>query len=84
MKILAVSCALVVLAAGSAWAEQTKASGTITDLDSGKHQLVLSDGQTYTLPANFKADGFKVGDRVAVVADKQDGANIVQQVAKAN
>lgn len=67
--------------AGSALAIPENASGTITAIDRGKHQLTLSDGQTYAIPDNIKSDGFKVGDRVAMNVEKQDGANIVQSIA---
>jgi Cu/Ag efflux protein CusF len=67
---------------GSALAVPENATGTITAIDSGKHQITLSDGQTYAIPDNIKSEGFKVGDKVAVIVEKQDGANIVQSISR--
>lgn len=84
MKTLLVSATagFLALAAQAAFADETRITGTITSLDSGKHQIVLSDGQTYTLPADMQAGGFQVGDHVVITAEKKDGANMVQQIAK--
>ena len=85
MKMLLVPALVGVLSvpalAQSPGAENTQISGTITQIDSGKHQLTLSDGQSYTLPADMKTSTLKVGDKVAIAAQKQDGANIVRRIA---
>ena len=83
MKMLLVPVLVAVLAAPACAAEQSQVSGTITQLDSGKHQITLSDGVTYNLPADMQAPTLKVGDRVTVTAEKQDGASVVQKLAKA-
>jgi hypothetical protein len=49
--------------------EPSQVSGTITQMDSGKRLITLSDGQTYALPQNLQLE-------------KQDGANLVQRIAR--
>jgi Cu/Ag efflux protein CusF len=72
------------LAAAPAFAaeQQSQVSGTITQLDSGKHQITLTDGVTYNLPADMQVPTLKVGDRVTITAEKQDGASVVQRIAR--
>jgi hypothetical protein len=62
--------------------EPSQVSGTITQMDNGKRLFTLSDGQTYTLPQNMQAPTLKVGDRITVASEKQDGANVVQRIAR--
>jgi len=80
--LLAVATAVLVLGTGAALAAPANVSGTITSLDKGKHQLVLDDGQTYSLQADIKADNLAVGDRVTVSSEKKDGANVVASIVK--
>ena len=83
MKIFLVPAFAAILGLSPAFAaEQSQVSGTVTQLDSGKHQITLSDGQTYNLPADMQVPTLKVGDRVNITAEKQDGANVVQQIAR--
>ena len=67
--------------AGSALAVPDRVNGTITNIDLGKHEIVLSDGQSYTVPPNIKVDGLVKGARVAIVSEKLDGANVVQSIS---
>jgi hypothetical protein len=62
--------------------EPSQVSGTITQMDSGKRLITLSDGQTYALPQNLQLPALKVGDRVTIASEKQDGANLVQRIAR--
>ena len=56
-----------VLAMGSAsFAAGTAASGVIKSLDAKAMTVTLEDGSVYTLPAGFKIDGFKAGEKVAL------------------
>ena len=83
MKMLLVPVLAALLVVGPAFAaEQSQVSGTITQMDSGKHQITLSDGVTYNLPADMQAQNLKVGDRVTITAEKQDGASVVQRLAR--
>lgn len=40
--------------------------GTIKTLDLAKHELMLTDGSSYTLPEGFDAAGLKAGVKVVV------------------
>ncbi len=51
-------------------ASQTE-TGTIKALDQAKHQLTLATGAQFVLPSSWHANGFKVGDRVKVIYEKQ-------------
>ena len=73
---------ILVLGTGAGLAAPTSVNGTITSRDKGKHQLVLDDGQTYSLQADIKADNLAVGDRVTVSSEQKDGANVVASIAK--
>lgn len=70
------------LGTGAVLAVPTNVSGTITSLDKGKHQLVLDDGQTYSLQADIKADTLAVGDKVTVSSEMKDGVNVVASISR--
>ena len=56
-----------VLAMGSAsFAAGTAASGVIKALDAKAMTVTLEDGSVYSLPAGFKLDGFKAGEKVSL------------------
>lgn len=83
MKILIpATAALLLLGTAAGQAAWTEVSGTITSLDKGKHQLVLNDGQTYSLQPDVKADDLTVGARVTVSTEKQDGVNMVRSIRR--
>jgi len=63
-------------------AAQTE-NGAIKVLDSAKHQLTLADGKMFELPATWNATGFKVGDKVKVTYDTQNGKMVASAVAHA-
>ncbi|MGB4828816.1 MAG: DUF1344 domain-containing protein [Paracoccaceae bacterium] len=60
------------LAASAAFAAASDVTGTIKTIDPAAHTVTLSDGITYTLAADFKAAGFKVGEKV-VLSWEMDG-----------
>jgi|APTNR8051073442_1049403.scaffolds.fasta_scaffold56887_1 Ni/Co efflux regulator RcnB len=49
-----------------AFAATQNATGTIKSIDAKTHTLILADGSSYVLPANFKAENFKPGQKVHV------------------
>jgi hypothetical protein len=79
---LTLAASILLLGTGAGLAVPANITGTITSLDKGKHQVVLDDGQTYSLQADIKADNLAVGDRVTVSSEKKDGANVVASIAK--
>ena len=74
-QFLAIATAASMIAASVAMAAPTTTDGTIKALDMTKHSITLVDGTAYTLPANFKDPGLKVGDKVAVMWDKKGSVN---------
>ena len=82
IRIVVAATFLALAGTTAALAENVQVKGAVTNLDSGKHQVTLSDGQTYVMPENLKADGLKVGDKVTITAEKQDGANIVKTLSR--
>jgi hypothetical protein len=81
-SLLTLAASILLLGTGAGLAAPANITGTITSLDKGKHQVVLDDGQTYSLQADIKADNLAVGDRVTVSSEKKDGANVVASIAK--
>ncbi len=81
-SLFSLVASILVLGTGVGLAAPTSVNGTITNLDKGKHQLVLYNGQTYSLQADIKADNLAVGDRVTVSSEQKDGANVVASIAK--
>lgn len=51
---------------GAAFAAATDTAGTIKSIDAKALTVTLQDGTTYQLPAGFKLDAFKVGEKVSV------------------
>lgn len=71
--------AAVLALAPVAFAAQTT-SGSIKSLDMKTHTLTLDNGTTYYLPATFKEQGLKVGEKVSVQWDMKDGKHQAQSV----
>ncbi|MDX1488855.1 MAG: DUF1344 domain-containing protein [Acidiferrobacterales bacterium] len=75
--------AAVLATAGAALASE-QATGTVKSWDSATHMLIFDNGISYQLPASFKANSFKKGEKVHVSYDMKDGkrmateANIVK------
>lgn len=84
----AIAAALSLAAAPIAFAAQTKAmtpqsktmaanwrttTGTVSAFDASAHMLKLKDGTSYMLPASFKDPGIKVGGKVRVSWNMENG-----------
>lgn len=65
-KILPLVLIAGVAFGGAAFAAGTDTAGTIKAIDAKAMTVTLADGTTYHLPAGFKLDGFKVGEKVDV------------------
>jgi len=57
--------------------------GPIKMIDTTKHQLTLTDGKTFVLPANF-SETFKIGDKVKVTYTMKGGKMMASDVVKAS
>lgn len=79
-KLIVPVLGLMVLASPSwAWSQVT---GNITNIDSSKRQIVLDNGQTYSLQSKVKMSSLAVGDKVSLNSEKKAGQNIVNKVTK--
>ncbi len=85
MRKSLVSAALAAsLISSVAFAATQTADGSIKTLDITKHQMTLSDGKNFELPAAWKGTGFKVGDKVKVTYQAQNGKMMVSAVTHAS
>lgn len=88
-KTLALASTIVIVMATSTLADET--IGTITALDNAAGQVTLDDGHTYALGEPECSDEplcdlefFKVGDRVRIVWETQQGARVATEMAVAD
>lgn len=72
-SVVSLSLASLALLAGTALAAATSATGTISSLDPSKHQLQLSTGQTFEVPAAWDFNKYKVGEKIRVSYLKKNG-----------
>ena len=83
-KIVAAVLVTAVMSMGSAvLAAGTAASGTIKALDAKAMTVTMEDGSVYTLPAGFKIDGFKVGEKVTLTWEKKGTAKDIDTMVAA-
>jgi Cu/Ag efflux protein CusF len=68
---------------GVAFAATTTA-GTIKSIDAKALSVTLDNGSVYVLPAGFKADSLKVGEKVTIVWDMNGKAYEAETVTKAS
>jgi Cu/Ag efflux protein CusF len=85
MRKSLISAALAAsLISTAAFAASQTDTGAIKALDEGKHILTLADGKIFDLPATWKGTGFKVGDKVKVTYEMQNGKMMASEVAHAS
>lgn len=63
------------LGMGTAAFAADRVVGTITAINSSDQTITLSDGATYHLPGDFKLSTLKLGEKVAVVWQKEGDMN---------
>ncbi len=56
------------------------ATGTVKAFDLTTHSLTLDTGTVYTLPANFKDPGLKVGEKVSISWEMKNGKYMADSV----
>jgi hypothetical protein len=82
MRKSLVTAALAASIISTAAFAATSDVGPIKALDQAKHQLTLIDGKVFTLPATWSSAGFKVGDKVKVTYQIQNGKMMASEVTK--
>ena len=61
----------------AAFAASTAATGMINAIDAKAMTVTLEDGTIYLLPAGFKIDTFKVGEKVALTSQMKGTDKLV-------
>ncbi len=80
--ISAALAAFVVTTAGAALAAST--TDTIKSLDPAKHQITLTDGRIFQVPSTWKFGDYKVGEKVKVTYQTQNGKMMASDVQRAS
>jgi hypothetical protein len=72
MRALFASVAIIsaIAVVPAAYAASMTMTGTVKSIDAAKKELKLSNGDTFVLPANFKATGIKAGEKVKISYQK--------------
>jgi Cu/Ag efflux protein CusF len=60
------------------------ATGSIKGINPAKHQLTLASGKVYDLPTSWQSNGFKVGDKVKITYQVQNGKMMASAVTHAS
>lgn len=71
--------ALTAMSASAFAASQTK-TGDVKSTDAAKHELTLSNGDTFEVSSHVKLNKIKAGDKVAITFDTKDGKMIASKV----
>jgi Cu/Ag efflux protein CusF len=70
---------LAALSTAALAATQT-ATGDVKSTDAAKHELTLSNGETFEVSTHVKLEKFKTGDKVAITYDTKDGKMVASKV----
>jgi hypothetical protein len=73
MKKLVIPAVAATLVAFVSSANAASATGTIKSIDTAKDTVVLNDGSVYSVPSTVKLVQFKVGEKVTVTYQNQNG-----------
>ena len=79
-KIIATGLAASMLLSTAAFAASQSKVGEVKSIDATKNELVLTGGETFQLPATFKADAVKSGQKVKITYEMKDGKMAATQV----
>jgi Cu/Ag efflux protein CusF len=64
----------------AALAAAQTATGDVKSTDAAKHELTLSNGETFEVGTHVKLDKFKAGDKVAITYETKDGKMVASKV----
>lgn len=81
--IVAAALAASFISSAALAASQTD-TGAIKALSTKKHQLTLTDGKMFELPAKWKSAGYKVGDKVTVTYELKAGKMMATEISHAS
>jgi len=63
-----------------AFAASQTATGDIKSTDTAKHELTLSNGETFVVGSKIKLDTLKPGEKVAITYAMKDGKMVASKV----
>lgn len=82
MRKLTFAAASALVLASVPMAFAATASGAIKSIDSAGHALTLNDGKVYQLPSSFQTASLKVGEKVNVTYEMQNGKMVASAVTQ--
>ena len=82
--LIPATLALSVGFSGAVFAATAPAVGAIKAIDAKNDSITLVDGKTYMLPKGFKLNTLKVGEKVSVKWELQNGKNVATAVTPAS
>ena len=68
----------------AAFAASVTDTGAIKSLDAAKHQVTLADGKVFEAPAGWAFTTYKVGDKVKVTYETQNGKMMASEIIKSS
>ncbi|MFZ5709087.1 MAG: DUF1344 domain-containing protein [Pseudomonadota bacterium] len=82
--LIPATLALSVGLSGAAFAATAPDVGAIKAIDAKAGSITLVDGKTFMLPKGFKVNTLKVGEKVSVKWELQNGKNVASAVTPAS
>ena len=68
----------------AAFAASVTDTGAIKSLDASKHLVTLADGKVFEAPAGWSFTTYKVGDKVKVTYETENGKMMASEIIKAS
>lgn len=81
-KSLVIAAVAASFISGSALAAATTDTGAIKSLDAVKHLVTLADGKVFQAPAGWDFSTYKVGEKVRITYQQQNGKMMASQIAR--
>jgi Cu/Ag efflux protein CusF len=82
-KSIIVAALAATLVSGAALAAATTDTGAIKSLDAAKSLVTLADGKVFQAPAGWNFANYKVGDKVRVIYEMQNGKMTASEIVRA-
>lgn len=77
---LSIMVPALTLVATGAMAASTMKSGEIKSIDTAKHELVLTNGETFELGHSVKSGSLKAGTKVSIAYEQKGGKMVASKV----
>jgi hypothetical protein len=80
-KIILLAATLMIAGSSPSWAWGVVSGGVIA-IDRDHNQFTLDNRKTYTAEAGISLDGIKVGTKVQLVTQDQEGEHMITKLSK--